>query len=95
MEKQSGIVPYKAGRQAISPTDRRSSPPDNRGVQPNPSQTMESAKSVKLPFMVTMIHTDLVYQEENYSRQHLKILCRGPNVWIDVMATLSTGVEDN
>lgn len=95
MERQSGNVPYEAERKAMSLNDQRLSHPDNRGVQPNPAQAMESAKSVTLPFMVTIIHTDLVYQEENYSRQHLKILCRGANVWIDVMATLSTGIEDN
>lgn len=41
------------------------------------------------------MHTDLVYQKENPSKQHLKILCRERNVWIDVMGTLSTGIEDN
>ena len=41
------------------------------------------------------MHTDLVYQKENPSKQHLKILCRERNVWIDVMGILSTGIEDN
>ena len=95
MERQPGIVPYKAERQAMSLNDQCSPHPDKRAVQPNPTQAMESAKSVTLPFMVAIMHTDLIYQKENPSKQHLKILCRGGNVWIDVMGTLSTGIEDN
>ena len=95
MERQPGNVPYEAEKQAMSLNDQCSFSPDKRAVKPNPTQAMSSAKSVILPFMVTILHTDLVYQNDNPSRQHLKILCREGNVWIDVMGVLSTGIEDN
>ena len=45
--------------------------------------------------MVAIMDTDLIYQKQNPSQQHLKILCREENVWIDAMGTLSTGTEKN
>ena len=95
MERQTGIVPYKAEEQAMSVNDQCSYHPDKRAVQPNSTQAMESAESVTLLFMVAILHTDLIYQKQNPSVQHLKILCRKANVWIDVLGTLSTGIEDN
>ena len=95
MERQTGNVPYKAKEQATSLNDQGSYHPDKRAVQPNPTQAMESAESVTLLSMVVILHTDLIYQKEIPSRQHLKIFCREGNVWIDVMGVLSTGTEDN
>ena len=45
--------------------------------------------------MVAIMHTDLIHQKQNPSRQHLKILCREDNVWIDAMGILATGTENN
>ena len=95
MERQPGIVPYKAERQAMSLVNQCSFHQDERAVQPNATQAMQSAKSVTLPFMVEIMDTDLIYQKQNPSQQHLKILCREENVWIDAMGTLDTGTENN
>ena len=95
MERQPGIVPYKAERQATSLDDQCSFHLDERAVQPNPTQVMQSAKSVTLPFMIAIMDTDLIHQKQNPSQQLLKILCSEENVCIDAVGILSTGTENN
>ena len=95
MDRQPGIVSYEAESPAMSLNDQSSFHPDKRAVQPNPTQAMESAESVTLLFMVALLHTDPICRKQNPSVQHLKILCMKANVWIDVLGTLSTGIEDN
>ena len=68
---------------------------DQRALQHNPTSAIEPAKSVTFPFMIEITHTDLIQQKQIHSRQHLKVLCREENVWIDAMGTLDTGTEDN
>ena len=95
MERQIGIVPYKAENQAMSLDNQCSFHLDKHAGRPNPTQAMESAQPVTLAFMVAIMHTDLIRQKQNPSRQHVKILCREKDEWIDATGTLATGTEHN
>ena len=60
MERQPGIVPNEADRQAMSPNDQCSFHLDERALQHNPTWAKETAKSVIFPFMMVITHTDLI-----------------------------------